>query len=122
MYCNCTQGYTGPLCEEIPEPPTTVNPCRNGGTMTADGQCICPPGLTGRFCEEVIDPTCPCLNGGTCSAIGDGLIVICICPDGWSGDRCEYCNHPACTPSPTRPASLEESKGTNIELIIGKLK
>ncbi|CAN7996472.1 unnamed protein product [Ixodes hexagonus] len=72
--------------------------CFGGGACVLEpGQasfaCRCCPGLGGRFCEE--RDGCfgrPCLNGGFCVDIAEGLtgtMFKCLCPRGFRGRRCE---------------------------------
>ncbi|XP_063966506.1 protein crumbs homolog 1-like [Lytechinus pictus] len=97
-FCNCSQGYGGPLCNTS----STLcdnNPCGNSGhcqTNTAiDGIiCLCFAGYTGSQCDVDIND-CemnPCLNGGACQDLINSY--GCDCTDtGYSGSRCETNNN-----------------------------
>ena len=97
--CECSPGFTGPLCSE-PCPIGTYGrrcmgrcTCRNGGECYhVSGTCRCPGGWTGPDCGRPCPPgrfgpgcvhTCYCHNGASCNPV-DG---VCKCKPGYTGNR-----------------------------------
>ncbi|XP_046357697.1 uncharacterized protein LOC124136007 [Haliotis rufescens] len=72
-------------------------PCLNGGTCQADGECMCTPAYLGPNCE--VDPTrhdgtgCDsrCGANGWCIADSSSgsTLISCVCAAGWAGNRCD---------------------------------
>ncbi|KAL7578439.1 hypothetical protein ACA910_012830 [Epithemia clementina (nom. ined.)] len=109
MWCDCTDGFYGDLCE------ISSIPCGNGFCFN-NGQCIDQEDSTGarthscscqnsdgssfsgKFCEYEATTYCPhdgnvegdnffCANGGTCR---DEAWLGCDCPPGYGGFSCGY--------------------------------
>ncbi|KAK2181409.1 hypothetical protein NP493_400g02051 [Ridgeia piscesae] len=115
--CECTYGFTGPICSK--ETLCKMTPCQHGGTCleTDDTRtCHCPSGYTGDDCETDIDECArnPCLNGGTCMDRLDGF--TCQCTGGFTGPICnndiDECRSRPCTNGGTCHQNVNSYKCT----------
>ena len=84
------------ICAYDSTGPCQPNPCRNGGTCTAQDTtnytCSCAAGFTGMLCETDL-PDCEpttCDNGGTCVE-EYGPATRCICTKDFTGVKCTTC-------------------------------
>ena len=84
------------ICAYDSAGPCQANPCRNGGTCTAQDTtnytCSCAAGFTGLLCETD-PPDCEpttCDNGGTCVE-EYGPATHCICTKDFTGVKCTTC-------------------------------
>ncbi|XP_022303001.2 uncharacterized protein LOC111110699 [Crassostrea virginica] len=105
---NCPSGYTcvDRLCSKSSSTggttsPCETNPCKNGGSCSAEGGkavCQCSTGWTGSTCEKQDTPTTttiitnpcatnPCMNGGSCFV--EHGTAKCSCTAEWSGSICQ---------------------------------
>eukprot|EP00550_Attheya_septentrionalis_P007380 CAMPEP_0198295474 /NCGR_PEP_ID=MMETSP1449-20131203/27820_1 /TAXON_ID=420275 /ORGANISM="Attheya septentrionalis, Strain CCMP2084" /LENGTH=565 /DNA_ID=CAMNT_0043995795 /DNA_START=146 /DNA_END=1843 /DNA_ORIENTATION=- len=103
MYCkDCTDGYTGLLCDVPVSQCNSGIHCYHGGTCM-EGEtpphCDCSKtdGFAGLFCEHKLTEQCTspggvpfCTNGGTCHDPRNEGIDWCKCPADFDGARCEY--------------------------------
>jgi hypothetical protein len=83
--CNCTEGWTGPICND-----TVCDPPCHHGTCNYDFECECYPGWEGNNCSDPIcDPDCV---HGDCVAPNK-----CVCYNNYFGPFCnETCFDPTC--------------------------
>jgi Notch-like protein len=128
--CVCTSQFTGPTCNAIKNPTTTMttilpgtnacspNPCSNGGRCYKNGNgfvCVCTSQFTGATCATPkpttmttstapgSTATCtdmPCQNGGTCFNSGNSYFCYCGTNSNFTGKNCEISN----TATTTTPA------------------
>ncbi len=113
--CQCSNYYTGSLCE-ISLNPCDYSPCQNGGQCQLTGNmsfyCTCPTGLvigkerfiisfwilflgyTGQFCTSQINycNTQPCANNGIC--ISTATSFYCVCSTIYTGPTCAIPTNP----------------------------
>ena len=93
------------ICSYDSAGPCQPNPCRNGGTCTAQDTtnytCSCAVGFTGENCSLDLNFCIPntCLNGGTCIE-GFGTVYTCSCATGFTGTNCNsdlnFCTPTTC--------------------------
>ncbi|PIK61425.1 putative fibropellin-1 isoform X2 [Apostichopus japonicus] len=95
IWCQCSDRYTGTLCQRLDVSACDSTPCQNGGLCSLhDGgySCSCAPGYAGATCSLFITTRCaslPCENGGTCFVSSfDVQQYYCACPTGFYGDHC----------------------------------
>uniref|UniRef100_U3JYF6 Mucin-4 n=1 Tax=Ficedula albicollis TaxID=59894 RepID=U3JYF6_FICAL len=93
--CRCESGYSGPFCQNPPEP------CSQGcfpgvGCDPSSGCGPCPPGLTGdgqHCCGSACGyHSCPegyCSNGGCCHLHPITCTPTCTCPPAFTDQRCQ---------------------------------
>uniref|UniRef100_A0A8C3Y234 Mucin-4 n=1 Tax=Catharus ustulatus TaxID=91951 RepID=A0A8C3Y234_CATUS len=93
--CRCESGYSGPICQNPPEP------CSQGcfpgvGCDPFSGCGPCPPGLTGdgqHCCGSACGyHSCPegyCSNGGHCHLHPITCTPTCTCPPAFTDQRCQ---------------------------------
>ena len=145
--CFCANGYIGVFCETFQatiNPNNTSfecqqNPCMNGGTCVSlpNGTffgCFCSTGYIGVYCETqkpvktvfktqfsmfaMCSPN-PCMNGGTCIALGNGEYFGCFCSVGFIGTNCQTADPTisalsGCSPNPCM------NSGTCVSLTSGE--
>nr|XP_054759199.1 protein jagged-1b-like [Lytechinus pictus] len=102
--CNCEYKWGGLLCDQDLDFCGSHTPCQNNGiciNIRANGYaCRCPDGFGGGDCElsQGVCHSNPCMNGGTCSEVGEAF--ICDCTSGWTGEGCntniDDCVHSPC--------------------------
>ncbi|XP_041369439.1 protein crumbs-like isoform X2 [Gigantopelta aegis] len=98
--CNCSDQFTGRLCDTDVNRNCSTSPCRNdssdgcsdisGSTAPSTAfNCSCLPGYTGAICDIPIDfcTSLPCQNGGNCTSSNQSY--TCQCQDGFNGTDCE---------------------------------
>ncbi|XP_040469503.1 mucin-4 [Falco naumanni] len=130
--CRCEGGYSGPFCQDPPDP--CAQGCFPGVGCDSHAGCgPCPAGLTGdgRHCSDIDECAqgTACLGNATCTnTVGS---YACSCPDGEEGEgpgcgstcgsrSCPtgYCNnggrchlHPiSCTPTCTCPPAFTDQR------------
>ena len=103
--CECRHGYSGPRCEQAPDPckwPAEVN-CGAHGTCVAQDQnrtsCQCRHGYSGSRCELAPDP-CMYPQQVQCGAHGRCDGGHCVCMDGYRGSICNLSPPPKPRPPP----------------------
>jgi hypothetical protein len=103
--CECRHGYSGPRCEQAPDPckwPAEVN-CGAHGTCVAQDQnrtsCQCRHGYSGSRCELAPDP-CMYPQQVQCGAHGRCDGGQCVCMDGYRGSICNLSPPPKPRPPP----------------------
>ena len=73
----CTNGYTGDLCNAAPDVCSDIN-CQNDGECDESGLCQCPVEFTGALCVDKSachpDETECNLDNGACSLEGDTVV------------------------------------------------
>ncbi|XP_052789096.1 protein crumbs-like isoform X2 [Mya arenaria] len=95
--CNCTQYFTGDVCQSSVDQCMRLQPCENSGQCTTLGNapgfnCDCiNTGFRGVYCgedvDECADPAMYCKNGGTCNnTVGN---YTCECSEGYEGRTCD---------------------------------
>eukprot|EP01065_Artemidia_motanka_P041243 TRINITY_DN5312_c0_g1_i1.p1 TRINITY_DN5312_c0_g1~~TRINITY_DN5312_c0_g1_i1.p1 ORF type:complete len:3109 (+),score=985.10 TRINITY_DN5312_c0_g1_i1:86-9412(+) len=102
--CKCQRDFHGDHCETQYD--DCLNACNEPGTDTTaaigkngcvdrvrDFDCVCKSGWRGKRCDSNINacaPSNPCLNGGVCSDLQQGLGFTCDCgdPTKWAGEVC----------------------------------
>jgi hypothetical protein len=87
--CNCTQGYTGLLCDQLTSETCLVRPCVDGNCeLDINGRYACKcraAGYSGLFCEiQRCNPNCV---KGYCDQDQAGN-YFCRCDSGYSGPAC----------------------------------
>ena len=110
--CICTEGFSGPTCEDDGQNLCIHSPCENGGEcidLIKDYKCRCKPGFVGVHCQINIDE-CemqPCANGGHCTDLVNGF--RCECQPGWAGTDCSE-NINECLPMPCQHGGVCHDK------------
>ena len=90
----CSTNYYGPDCATYC---IATDSCRGHYQCDPDmGNKLCNAGWGGVSCTNptIPDPTCGCINGGTC------FRGACCCPPGFSGQFCEIQNSRFCSSNP----------------------